>query len=120
MTQEEKVKAYDLLQDKEILIKADGYLAIVLQHELDHFKGVLFYDHINQKDPFYQDPDALSQLFQPLFPALHLWSGYLLHLPDLPHGGRRDKVYPPDRGHASAGELRRQFYPVHTVYARNG
>ena len=48
-----------LLQEKEILIKADGYLSIVLQHELDHFKGVLFYDHINQKDPFYQDPDAL-------------------------------------------------------------
>ena len=54
-----KVKAYDLLQEKEILIKADGYLAIVLQHELDHFKGVLFYDHINQEDPFFQDPDAL-------------------------------------------------------------
>ena len=54
-----KVKAYDLLQEKEIVIKADGYLAIVLQHELDHFKGVLFYDYINQKDPFYQDPNAL-------------------------------------------------------------
>ena len=27
-----KVKAYDALQDKDILIKADGYLAIVLQH----------------------------------------------------------------------------------------
>ncbi len=54
-----KVKAYDALQDKEILIKADGYLAIVLQHELDHFKGILFYDRIDQKDPFRQDPDAL-------------------------------------------------------------
>ncbi|MBO7677113.1 MAG: peptide deformylase [Erysipelotrichaceae bacterium] len=53
-----KVKAYDLLQEKEIVIKADGYLAIVLQHELDHFKGVLFYDHINNADPFYQDPNA--------------------------------------------------------------
>lgn len=54
-----KVKAYDLLQDKEIVIKADGYLSIVLQHELDHFKGILFYDHINKNNPFYQDPDAL-------------------------------------------------------------
>ena len=53
-----KVKAYDLLQEKEILIKADGYLAIILQHELDHFKGILFYDRINQNDPFYQDPNA--------------------------------------------------------------
>ena len=54
-----KVKAYDLLQDKNIEIKADGYLSIVLQHELDHFKGVLFYDHINKDNPFYKDPDAI-------------------------------------------------------------
>ena len=54
-----KVKAYDALQDKDIVIKADGYLAIVLQHELDHFKGVLFYDHIDTKDPFRKDPQAL-------------------------------------------------------------
>lgn len=55
-----KVKAYDLLQDKEIIIKADDYLAIVLQHELDHFKGILFYDHINEVDPFYKDKDAIE------------------------------------------------------------
>ena len=54
-----KVKGYDLIQDKEIEIKASGYLAIVLQHELDHFKGILFYDHINKKDPFIVDPNAL-------------------------------------------------------------
>ena len=54
-----KVKAYDALNDKEILIKAQDYLAVVLQHELDHFKGTLFYDHINKKDPFYEDPNAL-------------------------------------------------------------
>ncbi|MBR5341290.1 MAG: peptide deformylase [Erysipelotrichaceae bacterium] len=53
-----KVKAYDILQEKEILIKADGYLAIVLQHELDHFKGILFYDHINRKDPFHKEANA--------------------------------------------------------------
>ncbi len=47
-----KVKAYDLLQDKEITIRASGYLAIVLQHELDHFDGVLFYDRINALNPF--------------------------------------------------------------------
>jgi len=54
-----KVRAYDLLQEKEIIIKAEGYLAIVLQHELDHFKGILFYDHINKNDPFHIEPDAL-------------------------------------------------------------
>lgn len=54
-----KVKGFDILQNKEILIKADGYLAIVLQHELDHFKGVLFYDHINKNNPEYVDPNAI-------------------------------------------------------------
>ena len=54
-----KVKAYDALKDENILIKADDYLAIVLQHELDHFKGILFYDHIDKKDPFRQEADAI-------------------------------------------------------------
>ena len=54
-----KVKGFDILQNKEVLIKADGYLAVVLQHELDHFKGVLFYDHINKVDPKYVDPNAI-------------------------------------------------------------
>ena len=53
-----KVKGYDLLTDSNVEIKASGYLAIVLQHELDHFKGILFYDHINKKDPFYVDENA--------------------------------------------------------------
>ena len=46
------VKAFDLLQNKEIIIRARGYLAIVLQHEIDHFSGVLFYDHIDAKNPY--------------------------------------------------------------------
>lgn len=53
-----KVKGYDLLTDKDVEIKASGYLAIVLQHELDHFRGVLFYDHIDSKNPFYEDLEA--------------------------------------------------------------
>ena len=54
-----KVKAYDALKNEDIVIKADGYLAIVLQHELDHFKGILFYDHINTADPYHRDPEAI-------------------------------------------------------------
>ena len=46
------VKAFDAQQMKEVFITARGYEAIVLQHELDHLDGVLFYDHINKKDPF--------------------------------------------------------------------
>lgn len=46
------VKGYDLLQKKDVTIRARGYEAIVLQHELEHFKGILFYDHINPENPF--------------------------------------------------------------------
>ncbi|MCR5372099.1 MAG: peptide deformylase [Solobacterium sp.] len=54
------VKAYDALTDREISIRARGYLAIVLQHELDHFEGVLFYDHINKENPWPNVPGAIS------------------------------------------------------------
>lgn len=53
------VKAYDVKQQKEAIITARGYEAIVLQHEIDHLNGVLFYDHIDKKDPFKQIPDAV-------------------------------------------------------------
>ncbi len=53
------VKGYDLIQDKEITIRARGYLAIVLQHELDHFDGTLFYDHIDPKQPYPLIRDAM-------------------------------------------------------------
>ena len=53
------VKAYDLLQNKEITIKASHYLAIVLQHEIDHFSGTLFYDRINQNDPWHAEKDSI-------------------------------------------------------------
>jgi len=47
-----KVRAYDILTQQEIEFKASGYLAVVLQHEIDHLNGVLFYDHINLSDPW--------------------------------------------------------------------
>ena len=53
------VKAFDLLQNQEITIKAKNYLAIVLQHEIDHFSGTLFYDRINKLDPGREDPTAI-------------------------------------------------------------
>lgn len=51
-----KIKAYDLLTKKDIEINAKEYLAIVLQHELDHLDGILFYDHIDKENPLYRDP----------------------------------------------------------------
>ena len=53
------VKGYGLITDKEVTIRARGYFAIVLQHELDHFDGVLFYDHIDPKNPKPTIPGAL-------------------------------------------------------------
>lgn len=46
------VDAYDLINHKPITIDASGYLAICLQHEIDHLSGILFYDHINKDNPY--------------------------------------------------------------------
>ncbi|MFA5283568.1 MAG: peptide deformylase [Bacilli bacterium] len=46
------IKAYDAIAKREVEIAARGYDAIVLQHEIDHLNGILFYDHINKKEPF--------------------------------------------------------------------
>jgi len=54
-----QVKAFNALKMKEEIITARGYEAIVLQHEIDHLNGVLFYDHINTKDPFQVKEDAV-------------------------------------------------------------
>ena len=53
------VEGYDFLRDEYITIRARGYLAIVLQHELDHFEGILFYDYIDKNDPFKEVENAL-------------------------------------------------------------
>lgn len=53
------VQGFDLVTNQMIRLRARGYLAIVIQHELDHFTGTLFYDHINKKDPFAPVEDAL-------------------------------------------------------------
>ena len=54
-----KVRAYDVLEKKLVDIKVKDYLALVFQHEMDHFDGVLYYDHINKDNPFYEDPNAV-------------------------------------------------------------
>lgn len=45
------MSAFDALQNKEIIITARGYDAIVLQHEYDHLDGLFFYDRIDKKNP---------------------------------------------------------------------
>ena len=45
-----KVEAQNIEGDT-IEIKASGILAIVMQHEIDHLNGVMFYDHIDKDFP---------------------------------------------------------------------
>lgn len=48
-----RVKAISL-DGEEIRMKAEGFLARVLQHEIDHCNGMVFIDHIkDKKDAFY-------------------------------------------------------------------
>jgi len=53
-----RVKAKDL-KGREVRLKADGFLARVLQHEIDHTKGIIFVDHIKDApEAFYKLGDS--------------------------------------------------------------
>lgn len=54
------VKAYEASLGQDIEITARGYDAIVLQHEIDHLDGILFYDRIDKKDPFKEIPGSVE------------------------------------------------------------
>ena len=45
------IQAYDALQDKDVILTATGYDAIVIQHEYDHLDGIFYYDRIDKKNP---------------------------------------------------------------------
>ena len=55
----DKVKIKATLEDgTEVRLKAAGYLARTLQHEIDHLNGILFIDHIRDVDnAFYRMSD---------------------------------------------------------------
>lgn len=38
-------------QGEQHKIRLKNYHAIVVQHEIDHLNGIMFYDHINEKNP---------------------------------------------------------------------
>lgn len=59
-----RVKALDE-QGREFRVAAEGFLARIFQHEIDHTEGKLFIDHIKDKrDAFYRltDDGSLVQL----------------------------------------------------------
>lgn len=39
-------------EEQEHKMRLSGLPAIAFQHELDHLNGIMFYDRINEKDPF--------------------------------------------------------------------
>lgn len=60
------IKARDL-QDREVRIKASGYLARILQHEIDHLDGILFLDRIEDRSTLHyvspaEDEEATAQV----------------------------------------------------------
>lgn len=70
-----RVKALNL-EGKEVRFKADGFLARVIQHEIDHTNGIVFVDHIkHQKDAFFK-LDEKGEL-QPLDYDKHIASSHL-------------------------------------------
>lgn len=54
------VKAFNALVNDNVLIKAQGYDAVVLQHEIDHLDGILFYDRIDAKNPEKEIPGSVA------------------------------------------------------------
>lgn len=53
------VEAYDALTKQHVKITARGYTAICIQHEMDHFDGILYYDHFNKENPNAPIPNAM-------------------------------------------------------------
>ncbi|HEY0965611.1 MAG TPA: peptide deformylase [Candidatus Saccharimonadales bacterium] len=59
-----RVKALDI-EGNEVRLKADGFLARVLQHEIDHTNGICFIDHIRDEENAFYTLDEKGNL-QPL------------------------------------------------------
>lgn len=71
-----RVKALDL-EGNEVRFKAEGFLARVIQHEIDHTNGIVFIDHIkNTTDAFYT-LDEKGEL-QPLNYDEHIKDNHIL------------------------------------------
>lgn len=52
-----RVKAMDI-DGNDVHFKADGFLARIIQHEIDHTNGIVFIDHIkDSKDAFFKIND---------------------------------------------------------------
>jgi len=55
-----KVKAYNI-DGQEFMMSLKGYESIVVQHEIDHLNGIMFYDRINKDNPFELPQNVIIQ-----------------------------------------------------------
>lgn len=59
-----RIKALNI-EGQEVRFKAEGFLARVLQHEIDHTNGIVFIDHIRDEAEAFYELDDKGEL-QPL------------------------------------------------------
>lgn len=71
-----RVKALDL-KGNEVRFKAEGFLARVIQHEIDHTNGIVFIDHIQDKTDAFYTLDEKGEL-QPLDYDEHIKANHIL------------------------------------------
>jgi len=71
-----RVKAWNI-EGQEVRFKADGFLARVIQHEIDHTNGIVFIDHIKDKEDAFYTLDEKGEL-QPLDYAEHIKDNSIL------------------------------------------
>jgi len=71
-----RVKAVDT-EGNEIRFKAEGFLARVIQHEIDHTLGTVFIDHIKDKEDAFYTLDEKGELL-PLDYDTHVKNNHIL------------------------------------------
>lgn len=71
-----RVKALDS-NGNEVRFKADGFLARVIQHEIDHTNGIVFIDHIKDETDAFYTLDEKGDL-QPLDYDKHIKNSRIL------------------------------------------
>jgi len=71
-----RVKALDL-EGNEVRFKAEGFLARVIQHEIDHTNGIVFIDHIRDDTNAFYTLDDKGEL-QPLDYDEHIRNNHIL------------------------------------------
>ncbi len=71
-----RVKALDL-EGNELRFKAEGFLARVIQHEIDHTNGIVFIDHIRDDTEAFYTLDEQGEL-QPLDYDKHIKTNHIL------------------------------------------